>query len=122
MSYDIELVDEDGNLFTLPEKHFEGGTQQVGGNPNTDINITWNYAWFFYHFLDHEKGIRWLYGRRAMDCAPRLKACLLEFGTPFGSQGGEDDYWLPTPSNCMAPIRTLIKWCELFPEGIFRGD
>jgi hypothetical protein len=46
----------------------------------------------------------------------------LEFGEPFGSQGIEEDYWKPTPSNCMIPIRMLIEWCEKFPDGVFKGD
>lgn len=86
MSYDIDLVDENGNRYQLDAPHHEGGTQPVCGWTETHINITWNYSWFYYHFLDHENGIRWLYGRKASDCLPRLKACLLEFGTPFGSQ------------------------------------
>lgn len=122
MSYDIDLVDENGNRYQLDEPHHEGGTQPVCGWSETHINITWNYSWFYYHFLDHEKGIRWLYDRKASDCLPRLKACLLEFGTPFGSQGVEEDYWKPTPSNCMIPIRMLIEWCEKFPDGVFKGD
>lgn len=38
------------------------------GKEYSSVNITYNYSWFYYHFLDKEKGIQWLYGKKGKDC------------------------------------------------------
>jgi hypothetical protein len=89
------------------------------GKEYSSVNITYNYSWFYYHFLDKEKGIRWLYGKKGKDCIKRLKKAI----KPFENYSVyENDYWADTPGNCVAPLKTLLSWCEDFPDGVFEGD
>jgi len=118
MSYDIDLLDNSGKHFQLGEPHEEGGTYQVGGTKDTTLNITYNYGWYYYEYLDKEKGIRWLYGRKGKDCIERLKAAIKH----FENEPVHTDYWANTPGNCIRPLKTLLRWCEQFPEGTFKGD
>ena len=57
MSYDVELKDKNGNLVRV-DRHAEGGTYMIGGSTEGHLNITYNYSWFYHHFLDEEKGLR----------------------------------------------------------------
>ena len=120
MSYDINLIDpETQETFELTKSLREGGIQQIGGNTETWFNITYNYSWYYYHFLDKEDGIRWLYGKKAKDCIERLEKAI----EPFKNyQVYEDDYWANTPGNCVKALKILLEWCKEFPEGIFKGD
>ena len=117
MSYDISLRDSNGNRFRI-EPLQEGGTQQIGGNTETWLNVTYNYSWYYYMFLDKEEGIRWLYGKKAKDCAKRLERAI----EPFKKHGRYKDYWADTPGNCIIPLKIFLEWCKKFPEGIFEGD
>lgn len=80
MSYDINLVDEKGMICTV-ENYQEGGTYVLGGVNRASLNITYNYAPFFYKFLDNEKGIRWLYGKKGEECVTRLERAIKLLGT-----------------------------------------
>ena len=51
MSYDVDYLDENGNMFELDEPMREGGTQLVGGNTQTWLNVTYNYSWYYRMFL-----------------------------------------------------------------------
>jgi len=119
MSYNIKLKDENGKLFTLNEPLEEGGTQKLGGNTKTWFNVTYNYAWYYYMFLDKEKGIRWLYGKKAKDCIERLEKAIEPFKdvSPY-----KRDYWVPVSGNCVHPLKIFLEWCKKFPEGVFDGD
>lgn len=118
MSHDINYTDESGKYFILDETMEEGGTYAIG-NKNSCLNVTYNYSWFYYAFLDKEKGIRWLYGKKGKECITRLKELLNKFPntTPY-----KEDYWVNCLGNCMQPIKIFYKWCEQYPEGIFNGD
>lgn len=119
MSYDIYLKDDDGEYFNLDDLHNEGGTYTVGGTKETHVNITYNYSWYYYKHLDEKEGIRFLYGKKAKDCIDKL----IEAIEPFKDHKPYDkDYWADTPGNCVAPLRKLLTWCKLFPEGVFSGD
>jgi len=116
MIYAIDLRDNEGNLYPLDEPLCEGGTQELGGNTETWLNVTYNYAWYFHRYLDRDQGIRWLYGKQAKDCVDRLKKAI----EPFSSHKPYDrDYWADTPGNCVQPLRILLGWCKKFPEGVF---
>lgn len=117
MSYDIDYLDEGGKYFELGKPMEEGGTYGVG-NTNTELNITYNYSWYYYHFLDKEKGIRWLYGKKGKECIARLGKAIKHFeGEPTYK-----NYWADTPGNCVKPLKILLSWCKNFPEGTFSGD
>ena len=119
MSFDLMLRDTDGNLFALDEPETWCGTQPVGGYTESELNITYNYSWYYRRFLDEELGIRWLYGRTAKDCVARLEKAI----EPFKDMRRyEKDYWADTPGNCVAPLIVLLGWCRKFPDGVFSGD
>ena len=54
MSYDLEMVDKNEKVFeldkTLPEEEC-GGTYPLGGSTTTELNITYNYRWYYYQFF-----------------------------------------------------------------------
>lgn len=64
-------------------------------------NITWNYSNYYYLFLDKQKGIRWLDGKKSSECVARLKYAISFLGIkiydgPFhvvleSSEYNEDD-------------------------------
>lgn len=118
MSYDLEYKDEADKLFDLGEVTEEGGTYAVG-NTKTELNITYNYSWYYYQFLDKEKGIRWLYNKQGKECIEKLKQAIEPFKD---SPVYEEDYWANTPGNCVKPLKILLNWCEKFPDGLFYGD
>jgi hypothetical protein len=120
MSYDIYLKDPNTHKtiqFKEPRPD-QGGTYRVGGATEAWLNITYNYAWFYYRFLDGEKGIRWLYGKPGFLCVNRLKRAIKELGT----EPRHKDYWASTPENAGYALSILLKWAEEFPLGIFNGD
>ena len=119
MSYDIEYKNQESNNFVLDEPIQEGGTQVLGGNPDSWMNVTYNYSWYFYQFLDKKEGIRWLYGKKGKDCIERLKKAIKPFEE---DQPYEKDYWANTPGNCVRPLKIFLSWCEKWPEGVFEGD
>ena len=118
MSYDIYLKDENGNTYET-EPFFEGGIQLVRGCSETYLNITYNYSWYYYKYLDEKEGIRYLYGKRAEDCIGRLYNAINEFPDIAAY---ERDYWCPCPGNCSHALSILLSWCYKFPNGIFEGD
>lgn len=115
MSYDLGLY-YDKQPATV--EHFqEGGTQVMGGTDDAELNITYNYSWFYYRYLDKEEGLRWLYGKKAKDCVERLEAAVSELGTDQ-----HDDYWADTPGNAGYALNILLQWAKQHPEAIFDGD
>lgn len=53
-----------------------------------EINITYNYAPFYYKHIDSELGIRWLYGKTGEEVKKRLEEAIFHLGinkdtTPF---------------------------------------
>lgn len=119
MSYDIDYVDDEGDYFVLDKPHKEGGTFVLDGTRDTCLNVTYNYSWYYYHYVDKEKGIRWLYGKRGRECIERLRKAI----EPFEDQELYiHNYWLATPGNCIKPLWIFLAWCEKWPNGIFKGD
>jgi len=121
MSYDIDLVYEKANGEKLLAKgmpHTEGGTIAIGGDNCASMNVTYNYGFFYYHFLDKDLGIRWLYGKKAKDTVERLEAAIKILGT----KKYEKDYWAPTPGNAGHALNVLLGWAKQHPEAIWQGD
>jgi len=115
MSYDISLT-KNGKSVKV-ESFEEGGTYVLGGSSEADLNITYNYGWFYYRYLDEKKGIRWLYGKKGKDCIKRLKKAIKELGT-----NKYRDYWAPTPGNAGYALSILLKWAKKNTEATFGGD
>lgn len=118
MSYDIHLEDENGKVIEFAEKHdIRGGTYALGGTTRAELNITYNYACYFYEKIDAEHGIRALYGMKARVAAPMLLSAIQQLGIARSS-----DYWESTPGNAGAALYDLLTLCLMAPEGIIRGD
>lgn len=118
MSYDLGLYqDGDQDRPVQVQLHTEGGTYAMNGTTDAELNITYNYSSFFYEHIDQEKGLRWLYGRKAKDCIDRLaKAC-----EALGVEQSQD-YWESTPGNAGHALYILLEWAKQHPEGVFNGD
>lgn len=115
MSYDISLVKNKKSVTV--ELHREGGTYCLSGIDRAELNITYNYSWFFHRFLDAEDGIRWLYGKKAKDCIKLLEKAVEDLGTDRF-----DDYWAPTPGNAGYALSILLGWAKENPDAVFEGD
>ena len=85
MSYDINLTDPvTHEVIELSEPHFmRGGTYAVGGTTDMWLNVTYNYAKFYYRDdVLGEDGIRTIYGMTGAESIPVLeKAIAATLGT-----------------------------------------
>jgi len=112
MSWWVSL-EENGEPVEV-ECHQEGGTYCLGGSTTAELNITYNYGWFYKRFL-HEDGLWWLDGKKAADCISKLEAAIQELGTQR-----HQDYWAPTPGNAGYALSILLKWAKQYPDAVFR--
>ena len=117
MSYDIHMENKDGSTVEVP-RFSEGGTQVLGGSTEAELNITYNYSWFYYRYLDKTKGLRWLYGKTGHEVTNRLSDAVQELGTNKYAK----DYWADTPGNAGTALKVLLDWAIMNPDGIFYGD
>ena len=115
MSYDIGLY-KDEDLVEVPP-FTEGGTYPIGGRTLAELNITYNYSWFFERCLDEERGLRWLYGKKAITTIVRLQQAIDELGTDQF-----ENYWAPTPGNAGHALNILLRWARQHPNAIWQGD
>lgn len=113
MSWDVYLKNTDGKVVSV-EKFEEGGTYLVGGSTEANLNITYNYSWFYYKCLDKKKGLKWLSGKTSIGCIDRLQAAVNELGTNRWK-----DYWTPTPGNAGYALSILLEWAKDNPDAIF---
>lgn len=116
MSFGINLIGEHGEPVEV-EKHAEGGTFVLGGTTRASLNVTYNYSRFYSETIDRDESIRWLYGKKASECIPRLKEAIGALGTEQ-----DEDYWAATPGNAGYALSILLKWAEQHPDAEFRGD
>jgi len=115
MGYDITL-EKDGRVVGV-DQHFEGSTICLQGSDTAELNVTYNYGYFFKKSLSRNEGIRWLYGKKAKDTAKRLRKAAGELGT-----NKDEDYWKATPGNAGHALSVLLKWAIQHPEAIWKGD
>lgn len=115
MSYDIELKYDDE--IAQVDNHEDGGTYQVGGSTEAWLNITWNYAEFYYEHLDADLGIRWLYGKTGRETEERLAQAVVALGTTQ-----HHDYWEPTRGNAGYALNILLGWARQHPDAVWSGD
>lgn len=115
MSYDVSL-ERDGRPVEV-QQHSEGGTYVIGGTNSAELNITYNYSPYFYEHLDKDKGLRWLYGRKAKDCITRLEQAVKALGTKQSH-----DYWEKTAGNAGYALNILLGWAKQHPDAMFDGD
>lgn len=114
MSYDVSLEDESGTCVAV-DRHTEGGTYAVGGTVDADLNVTYNYSWFYFRYLDKKHGLRWLSGKRASETIEKLEAAVKELG-----DNTYEDYWAPTPGNAGYALAVLLGWAKQYPDATWR--
>jgi len=115
MSYDLGLYKD--KKAVVVKLFVEGGTYPVAGSVIAELNVTYNYGWFFFHLLDKKKGIRWLYGKQAKNTLKRLSKAVKELGTHT-----DRNYWLPTPGNAGYTLNILRNWAKQHPTATWQGD
>lgn len=113
MSYDLVF-----DCGPLQERHgITGGTFAFGWTNEPWLNITYNYAPFFYAIWP-ENGIRSLYGKTAAEIIKELDAEI-----PKMSGERSEDYWEATEGNAKAALKSLRDLASLCPpEAILSGD
>lgn len=119
MSYDIYLGEPgSGDTIIFDESHdITGGTFALGGTDEAWLNITYNYAKFYYEHIDPKTGIRSLYGKTGKEVIPVLEKAIKALGTET-----DKDYWKATPGNAGAALQGLLIFAKARPDGIFNGD
>lgn len=140
MSYDISLKDPVTNktLCTKFNHEMTGGIYAIGGTNELWLNITYNYARWYYHAgvfaatKEESKGIRTIYGKSGAESIPILRsaiAALQALEEDISEQDrlacisvGADGYWMPTKENAIRPLYQLLSMAQLRPDGIWDGD
>ena len=112
MSYDVSLIDVNGNICSVPS-HEEGGNYVLGGTSLSELNITYNYSSSFEAVLG-KSGIKLLDRRLASDTIPSLVSAIVALGT-----GRDKDYWQPTDGNAGYALRILLRWALQHPNAIW---
>lgn len=118
MSYDILLLDPK----TKELIQFDNIAVLLGGiyafnSRGAWLNITFSYCRFYLQTIDKDKGIRWLYGKRAKRTIPVLKRAIKKLGTVKSSS-----YYDGTPGNAGAALKGLLAFAMARPDGIWSGD
>ena len=122
MSYDIELVHPvtKQTLETDSLHRMEGGTYCLGGSNKLHLNVTYNYAGFYYSAfkaLGLQAGIRSIYGKSGAESIPILNQVAASLGDDV-----DDDYWKPTEGNAKAALLQLIAMATMRPDDVWDGD
>lgn len=114
MSYDIKLVDPITKepLHTKMKHDMRGGMYAMGGTTELWLNITWNYAHYYYESTDGdprfahdeisayyadgttgpvktEYGIRGIYGKTGAESIPMLKDLIERIESNYKDENGE---------------------------------
>lgn len=141
MSYDITLKDPvTHEIIEFDEPHqMKGGMYAIGGTREAWLNITYNYANYYYDatedddrffgklWYDEPKnlGIRGIYGKTGAESIRMLHdmICRIE---PMPDEECDDPectgYWKPTAKNAIRPLYQLIAMAQMRPDGIWDGD
>lgn len=96
----------DGKV-VLVDRHTEGGTYQVGGNNDGDLNVTYNYGKHFRFPYLHEM--------KAEHSIKLLENAIKELGPPIR----DSNYWKPTEGNVSHCLGILLKWAKQHSEAVW---
>ena len=137
MSYDIYIVDANGESLKVADNQLQGGTYCQGGCTEAWLNVTYNYAKHFMATIDADKGIKSLNGKPVSETIPVIQSAiqaLLKCSETFDLNtlrdedwewlgGGEKPkhkpvnegdllgavtYWAPTPGNAAKALKGLL--------------
>lgn len=140
MSYDISLTDPaTGETIELEKPHLmTGGTYALGGTRQAWLNITYNYADWYYKdgvfakTKEESKGIRTIYGLTGAESIPVLKTAIKALESCQKELSEEErqeyiahnvtGYWLPERTNAIKPLYQLLSLAQMRPDGVWKGD
>ena len=139
MSYSISLTDPVSHetLHTDIPHHIRGGTYQIGGTTEMWLDVTYNYADWYYSpgvfpsFEDEEfssgrSGIRSIYQMSGAESIPVLKhAIQMLEAMPDDAvpvEGDPNSYWTPTRAHAIRPLYQLLAFAQMRPDGVWDGD
>lgn len=140
MSYDITLNDPiSKKTIEFESEHLiVGGTYAIGGTSEAWLNITYNYAGWYYMdgvFPETEgdnRGIRTIYGMTGAESIPVLKNAIAALENSNKEitdeelkeyeEHGADGYWIPTKENAIRPLYSLLAFAQFRPDGVWYGD
>lgn len=140
MSYDISLRDPvtRETLCAEFEHKMAGGNYAVGGTKELWLNVTYNYADWYYRpgvfgsTREESKGIRTIYGMSGAESIPVLQKAIgaLQAMTEDISdeerrqceEQGATGYWMPTRANAIRPLYQLLAMAKIRPDGVWGGD
>lgn len=135
MSYDISLADPvTHETLTMDAPHqMRGGMYAIGGTDEMWLNITYNYAcWYYKDYAFGENGIRSIYGLSGAESIPVLKKAISGLERSEEKLPDEEikeclnqgvgGYWLPTRENAIKPLYQLLAMAQLRPDGVWEGD
>lgn len=115
MSYDIRLMEPIGDRtvrFDVPHQ-IQGGTYQIGGTEEAELNITYNYGKHYYKTFG-ENGIRTVYGMTGAESIPIIKEAMSKLGDDVS-----DDYWDDTEGNAKKALAGMLAFAQMRPDGIW---
>ena len=140
MSYDISLCDpvtKEPLVTDLPHM-MTGGTYAIGGTRELWLNVTYNYARWYYEpgvfapTEEESKGIRTIYGLTGAESIPVLKnaiSALKGMNTDISEEERKEyenhevtGYWMPTKENAIRPLCQLLAMAQMRPDGVWEGD
>ena len=149
MSYGIYLQRQDStrqiNQISWKDMPY-GGTYSIGnGYVEEDdlyLNITYNFAWYFYKTIDGDLGIRWIYGKKASEVVDALRRAREEClsmaameevygkilsetwgkGEEYNPEKVANNYWYPCAAHAAKALEGLIKLAEIASDFTFNGD
>ena len=137
MSYDISLNDPvtKETLHAQSPHQMHGGTYAVGGTTEMWLNITYNYAVWYYKpdvFPLSDLGIRSLYGMSGAESIPVLQHAISALEGMDEDMSDEEkeeyedrgiaEYWWPTRANAIKPLYQLLAMARMRPDGVWDGD
>lgn len=135
MSYDISLVDPvTRETLTMDATHqMRGGTYAIEGTDEMWVNITYNYArWYYKDYAFGEKGIRSIYGLSGAESIPVLKKAIAGLESTDEElpeeemqkyiEQGVTGYWVATRENAIRPLYQLLAMAQMRPDGVWEGD
>lgn len=145
MSYDIHLEDPvTSEVIKFDTPHvMRGGTYAVGGTREAWLNITYNYAQWYYKdgvfpaYEDDEygngrSGIRSIYGLSGADSIPVLEHAIKTLEAMDEDLSEEEikkyesrnagGYWTPTRKNAIKPLYQLLAMAKMRPDAVWNGD
>ena len=140
MSYDIYLRDPvSGETLQTDQPHqIRGGMYAMGGTREMWLNVTYNYAYWYYKAgvfdvtEQESKGIRTIYGMSGAQSIPVLEKAIkaLESMSEDISdeerreceEQGATGYWMPTRQNAIKPLYKLLAFAQMRTDGTWDGD